>query len=212
MTIRDQIQRQVGRALAAVRQAFRGRIGRVQSGTPVQLVALDGLAGESLRDVEQFQEYGFTSNPPPGTMAVAVPLGGRTSHSVVIATENGAFRLTGLKTGEVAIYSDEGASVVIKRGRVIETVCDTYRVKCNRYEVLAAEAAAFSTPVLSASDQVQVVGLITGTGGMAVSGGDGAFVEGLLHATHDVIAHNVSLRHHPHDGVSGRTSEPIPTE
>ncbi|WP_258005615.1 phage baseplate assembly protein V [Castellaniella caeni] len=210
MTMRDQLQRQIGRALTAVRQAFRGSIGRVQSGTPIQLVALDGLAGESLRDVEQFQDYGFTSNPPAGTMAVVLPLGGRTSHGIVVATEHGSYRLLALATGEVAIYSDEGASVVIRRGRVIEAVCDTYRVICQDYQVQASNQAAFTTPKVSTSAELEAAGKMTGQGGLAVSGGDGAHVEGGLHATEDVTAGAVSLLGHKHTGDSGgTTSAPI---
>ncbi len=72
-------------------------------------------------------------------MGIAVPLNGNTSHTVVVATEHGAYRLTELKPGEVALYTDEGAKIVLKRGRVIEHECDVYRVKCKRYEVEAEE-------------------------------------------------------------------------
>lgn len=189
--------------MSAVRQAFRGRLGRVQSGTPVQLVALDGLDGESLRDVEQFQQFGFTSNPPAGTMALVVPVGGKTSHGIVIATEHGSLRIVGLKSGETAIYSDEGAKIVIRKGRLIEATCDTYRVICDRYEVQASEEAAFSTPVVSASAEVQAAGKITGEGGLAISGGDGATVQGGLHATEDIVAGTVSLKQHDHPNAGG---------
>ncbi|MGL9773354.1 MAG: hypothetical protein ACR5LG_03655 [Sodalis sp. (in: enterobacteria)] len=60
-------------------------------------------------------------------------LGGRTRHSIVIATEHSIYRLQGLANGEVALYSDEGAKIVIRRKRIIEVECDEYRVKCKRY-------------------------------------------------------------------------------
>lgn len=75
-----------------------------------------------------FQQYGFTSNPPVGTKAIMLPLNGRTSHSVVIATEHASYRLKSLKSGELAIYSDEGSNIILKRGKIIEVNCDEYIV------------------------------------------------------------------------------------
>jgi len=48
-----------------------------------------------------------------------LPLGGRTSDGIMIATEHSSYRLQGLESGEVAIYTDEGASIVLKRNRII---------------------------------------------------------------------------------------------
>lgn len=212
MTMHGQIQRQIIRALAAVRQAFRGKIGRVQPATPIQLLALDGLSGEDGRDLEQFQEYGFTSNPPAGTMAVVLPVGGKTSHGIVVATEHGTYRLQALATGEVALYSFEGTSVVLRSGRVIESTCDVFRVKCKTYDVQATTGASFTTPELSTSQQLLARGKVTGEGGLAVSGGDGVSVDGALHATDDVTAgaENISLVNHPHMGVHGKTGPALP--
>lgn len=211
------IQQQIGRAMAAVRQAFRGVVGRVDSAGPVQLVSLSGLAGEDLRDQEQFQEYGYTSNPPSGTMGVLVPLGGKTSHSIIIATEHGQYRLTSLKPGEVALYTDEGSKIVLKRGRVIETDCDDYIVNCKTFTVNADDESTFNTPTLTASDEAVVNGLVTGRGGLALSnesGSDGpvAQIAGDVEATGDGRFNGVSTVHHKHPGDSGGTTdEPIPS-
>ncbi|NHX34695.1 phage baseplate assembly protein V, partial [Escherichia coli] len=78
-----------------------------------------------------------------GTEAIILPLGGRSSHGIVIATEHGAYRLAGLESGEVALYTDEGAKIVLKRGRIIDVECDLYRVNCKQYEVNAEEKADF---------------------------------------------------------------------
>lgn len=207
-----QVQKQIDRAMMMVRQAFRGVVGRVNSKGPIQLLMADGLAGEDLRDSEQFQEYGFTSNPPAGTMTVVLPVNGRTSHGIIIATEHETYRLKGLETGEVALYTDEGARIVLKRGRIIQVDCDVYRVNCKTFEVNADEKSEFNTPTLTASEAVISKGLLTGEGGMAISGGDGASVAGTLTATVDVIADGVSTRRHKHPGDSGGTTdEPIPS-
>lgn len=166
----NEIDKRIRRAMAGVRQAFRGVLTLVNSSSAVQLIQGDGLATEKLQDVELFQHYGLTSNPPPGSMAVVLPVGGKTSHGIVIATEHGSYRLKALKTGEVALYTDEGAKIVLKRGRLIETDCDVFKVNCKTWEVNASDKADFNTPMLSASEQVTAGGQLNGNGGMAIKG------------------------------------------
>lgn len=191
----NKIEQKISRALSSIRQAFRGKLTNVVSTERVQLIQGNGLAGEKLQDNELFQHYGFTSNPPVGSMFVVLPLGGKTSHGIVIATEHGDYRLQGLKSGEVALYTDEGANIVIKRGRVIEADCDVFRVNCKTYEVNASSKTDFNTPMLTASAEVTAKSKITGQGGMSVSGGSGAEVSGNMKITGgDVSADNVTLK------------------
>lgn len=211
----NNVDGRINTALNRIRKAFRAVLTRVNSGGQIQTVQARALAGEQLQDNELFQHYGFTSNPLPGTMAVILPLGGATSHGIVIATEHGAYRLKGLKSGEVALYTDEGAKIVLKRGRIIDVECDTYRVKCKNYEVDAEEEAYFNTPMVTASQQVTAQAKITGNGGMAIKGGTGAAFEGNIGQTGgnyttdgDVHAGNISLTGHHHiDSMSGDTSD-----
>ncbi|RNM16852.1 phage baseplate assembly protein V, partial [Dickeya undicola] len=107
-----------------------------------------------IQDAELFQHYGFTSNPPAGTMGIVIPLGGRTSHSVVVATESASYRIKALQSGEVAIYTDEGAAITLKKGRIITVDCDEYQVNCKKYIVNANEEADFNTPLLNASGEI----------------------------------------------------------
>lgn len=113
----------------------------------------------------------------------------------------------------MALYTDEGTSVVLKRGKIIEETCDIHRVLCRRYEVEASEEAAFTTPKLSTTEQVIAEGKISGNGGMAIKGGDGgatASFEGTLRQTGgnyetdgDVQAGTVSLTGHKHTNGNG---------
>ncbi|STZ76343.1 putative baseplate assembly protein V [Bergeriella denitrificans] len=157
-----------------VRAAFRGKITLVVSSEPVQRVQLSGLADETLQDLEHLQEYGFTSNPPEGTEAVVIPLGGNTSHGVVVATQHGSFRIKNLSPGETAVYNSDGAQIVLKNGKIIEATCEVFKVNCKHYEVNAGSGATFDTPMLTATQQVTATGQINGNGGMAVQGGGGA--------------------------------------
>lgn len=220
-----EIDKRINRALTGIRQAFRGVLTLTASDSGVQFVQADGLAGESLQDMELFQHYGFTSNPQPGTMAVVLPIGGKTSHGIVIATEHGSYRLKSLKPGEVALYTDEGAKVVLKRGRVIETDCDVFRVNCKTWEVNctdwtvncsswkvnASASATFDTPTLMATKQTVVQGLLSSNGGLAASGGGGGSavtVSGKMSVTQDVVAGGKSLVSHTHRESGGNTTNP----
>lgn len=91
----------------------------------LQRLQVQLMADEERGDVERFQNYGFTGVPKPGAEAIAVSIGGSRSHMVVIAVDDRRYRLTGLEEGEVAIYTDEGDKIVLKRGREIEVTAGT---------------------------------------------------------------------------------------
>ncbi|RQS55729.1 MULTISPECIES: phage baseplate assembly protein V [Burkholderia] len=199
----NEVKKQIDRALSGVRQAYRAVISLCASDTPVQLAQVDGLAGETTPDIELFQHYGITSNPPAGTMAVVLPLGGKTSHGVIVATENETYRIQGLQSGEVAIYTDEGDSIVFRRGRIIDITTETLNIT-------ASKKITMDTPIVEMTERLNVQEQITGQGGMAVSGGNGVEVDGSMAVTQDVTAGGKSLIHHKHPGDSGGiTGEPI---
>jgi phage baseplate assembly protein V len=217
------VEKRIDRALSGVRQAFRGVLKLVNSRADVQLVQLDGLAGEPLQDAELFQHFGFTSNPPDGTMTVVLPVGGKTSHSIIVATEHGNYRLKSLKPGEMAIYSDEGANVTIKKGRIVEANCDIYRVNCKTYQVNATDKADFVTPEVAASAVLTVEGQTNSNGGLSAKGGEGVrlqcdvrqesggFIQtggGGFSTDADMVAGGKSLRHHRHPETGSVTNEP----
>ncbi|WP_429496754.1 phage baseplate assembly protein V [Robbsia andropogonis] len=179
-------QRRIQRALSSVRQAFRGVIGSVATDGAVQMITGEGLSGESLSDVELFQQYGTTSVPPKGTMAIVLPLGGESSHAVAIATEHGSYRIKGLKQGELALYTDEGDSVIFNRGRVINMTTKTLNISAEEsvnvtaknINLTATQGATVDTPIATVTHQLAVDEQITGNGGMSMSGGSGIALTG----------------------------------
>lgn len=136
------------------RQAFRAVAARNTHGKLIG-VEMQGLADESIAG-ELFQHYGFTSAPLPGAEYIALPVGGNSKHTVVIASEDARYRIT-LQDGEVAIYSDEGDHVYLKRGRVIEVVTETLLVK-------AGTKVRFETPLIETTGEVQAEGNIQSVG------------------------------------------------
>ena len=205
-----QIDNRIGRALGAIRQAFRGKIARVKSGGKVQRAQIEGLDGETVQDLEHAENFGFTSNPPAGSDCVVVPLGGKTSHGIIVTTSNGAYRITGLAEGETAVYNAAGAKIILKQGRVIDMDCDILNIK-------APGGVNIDAPNVDCTAQLSAAGKINGNGGMAVQGGTGATFSGPISQTgggfetdSDVVASGKSLVGHAHTGDSGgTTSSPL---
>ena len=165
------IDKRIKQAFNTVRQAFRGKVARVQAGSGVQKIQVEGLDGETVQDLEHAENFGFTSNPPAGSDCVVVPLGGKTSHGIIVTTTNGAYRIAGLSDGETAVYNADGAKMVLKKGRVIEIDCDKLNIKAPSGVNITSEKVECSA-VLTAQGQ------INGNGGMAVQGGSGTTFTG----------------------------------
>ena len=196
--------------MGAVRQAFRGTLNLVKSADGIQKVQVSGLADETLQDVEFMQQFGLTSVPPAGTQVVVLPIGGTTSHSIVVATENGSYRVKGLQGGEVAVYDESGSSIVLKKGKLIEIDCDVLKIT-------AATKVDISSPLVETDQVFTAQGQINGNGGMAIQGGSGASFTGNVQQKNgsitndrDVRANGKSLVGHKHKGDSGGTTgEPL---
>lgn len=100
--------------------AARAILTLISDATRMQGVQVKLLDGEVCDNVDRMQQYGFTSVPLPGAEGVYLALGGSRDHGIVIVADDRRYRLKGLQGGEVAIYTDEGDKIVLKRGNVIE--------------------------------------------------------------------------------------------
>lgn len=140
------------RALRPMAQRLQLMISRavvalVGDGTRLQSLQVQLLAGEARSDVERFQQYGFTSHPHPGAEAVAASVAGNRDHVLVLAVDDRRYRLRNLAQGEVALYTDEGDRIVLKRGGVVE--------------VHAATKVRLVTPLVECTGNVTVAGTLT---------------------------------------------------
>lgn len=117
----------------------RAIIAAIKDDAPHQRAQVSLLAGESRDEVERLAEYGFTSVPLPGAQALSVFVGGERGAGVIIATGDHRYRLKELQPGEVALYTDEGDKIVLKRGKLIEIETNTLIVK-------AATKVRFESP------------------------------------------------------------------
>lgn len=174
------------------------------AGSKMQTLQLRLFAGEVKDNVEHFESYGFTSNPHPGAEGLAAFLGGDRSHGVVICLADRRFRLQGLQSGEVALYTDEGDVLHFRRGRRIEVKTLTLHVQAGVEAVFDAPLTRFTGDVLVAKDlgvagAADVVGDMTGGGSLTTAG--------------DQIAAGVSQLKHQHPNIargSALSDPPLP--
>lgn len=125
----------------------RGTLSLVNAVSKMQGLQVRLLAGEVKDGMEHFEPYGFTSNAQGGAEVLAGFFGGDRSHGVVICVADRRFRLQGLQSGEVALYTDEGDKLHFKRGRVIEIETATLKVK-------ASDGVEFDTPEIRTTGKI----------------------------------------------------------
>ncbi len=215
------VQRAIQRALTAIRLAFRSRLTSLDSASNVQLAQLDALSGEQVQASELFQQFGFTSAPPTDTQCIVLPLGGKTAHSVIVATEHGSYRIKALTSGEVCIYNQWGASVTLKKEKIVQVDCDHFLVNATESVTMntktcttnASESIAMDTKTWQALASTST-GFTSPT--LAFGGVDGAAATasidadlsttGSITSDGDHVAGGISLMNHTHSGDSGGTT------
>ncbi|WP_419492888.1 phage baseplate assembly protein V [Desulfovibrio sp.] len=221
MSIIEIIESRIARALRGLRFPYRARLTARNDAPGLQLAQADALAGEQAQAVEVLQQFGFSSGVPEGSDLIVVPLGGRTSASVIIATENAAYRLK-VGPGEARMYSQEGAYIHIKQGRVIEIDCDELAITVKNNARLTVGQ---QVTVEAGSGIVLDTPQTTVTGNMTATGQKGDRVEmtadmtlrgnitqtGSITSSGDHTAGGISLTGHTHTGVQtggGSTGKP----
>lgn len=221
MSIIEIVENRIARALRGLRFPYRARLTARDDAPGLQLAQADALAGEQAQAVEVLQQFGFSSGVPEGSDLIVVPLGGRTSASVIIATENAAYRLK-VGPGEARMYSQDGAYIHIKQGRVIEIDCDELAINVKNNARLTAGQ---QVTVEAGSGIVLDTPQTTVTGNMTATGQKGDRVEmtadmtlrgniqqtGSITSSGDHTAGGISLTGHTHTGVQtggGSTGQP----
>lgn len=154
------LRRLMGQAARpAINMLARAIIDLVDDATAVQSLQATVLADETHDEIEHFQGYGLTSNPPKGLEALIAFVGGLRSHAVAIAIGDRKYRLTGLSEGEVALYDDLGQVVHLTRDGILVRSGLPVIVEAERLVVTASADVAISAPsVVVDSADVQLGG------------------------------------------------------
>lgn len=101
---------ELNRYIAPLKRKILSMIGKalieaVNDNTKLQTVKISLLKDELADEVDRVQNFGFTSNPPVNSEAVAISAGGDRGNMIVIVVDNSETRLTGLESGESAVYN-----------------------------------------------------------------------------------------------------------
>lgn len=209
----NKIKQEMQKLISNIRSPFRGVLNGSDSSNGIQRHQISGLADETLQDVEIYQHFGFTSNPPPGTQVIVVPLNGLTSHSVIIATENGNYRLASLKPGEVALYSSFGSTIVLKEGNIIDIEAKEINLKATKItgnaddiEFSGSQSATINAPVINLNGALNA-NSGTASGAKATIGMP-LDVKSKVTADDDVVVAGKSFNDHTHPTPAGESDKP----
>lgn len=113
--LKDRVFLMAGKALIAA----------VNDANGIQETQIKVLKGESMERVPRIQNFGFSSNPPAGSEAIVLALGGNRENLIVIACENREVRVKQLESGESVVYTDDGSYILLKKGGEIEVKAAT---------------------------------------------------------------------------------------
>lgn len=104
------------------------------------------------------------------------------------------------KKPETFIHIEQSGEIVINCANATVNASGNVKTTANYTEITA--------PSNKINGTLTVTGLITGTGGLAISGGSGASVTGSMTTTGDVKAGGISLMNHTHPCGSSTTGKP----
>lgn len=134
------IHRTIEKALAPLKRRIsqmlvRALVTSVNEEVKRQTLQVKVRADESADDIERFQNYGVSSNPPLNSEAILAALGGNLSQLVAIAVENKDYRPKG-EMGDVFLYHMDGhriqlganGSINITANRVNLTATDEFNI------------------------------------------------------------------------------------
>lgn len=160
----------------------RGRLSATDDGEGMQFAQVSLLHDEAKARVERFQQYGFSAHAPQGSEVVVLFVGGGRDHGVIISADNRASRIRGQTEGEVAMYSDEGDYVVLKRGNQVEVQTDHLVVRADVNIIIESPRIIIRAPVIEVEGDLVVRGGGQGGNGNVVFAGN-LNVAGEIHAS-----------------------------
>jgi phage baseplate assembly protein V len=162
------MQKLINAALAPLKRRIMLMVGNavitaINTGGQTMKAQINSLADTTLADVEFWQNFGFTSNPPKGSRALFVSVGGNQDNPIIISTENGEFRVKNLKEGESCVYSMhggklhfmEGDTAVLESAKMQMNFAESLDVDCPKTEYTGALKADELSDVKGTLEQLR---------------------------------------------------------
>lgn len=136
----------------------RATITALNTASKCQMLQIQLMPNEPKENVEHMEPYGFTSAPQNGAEGFALFPDGDRSHGVILVVADRRYRIKGLQAGEVAIYSDEGDSITLKRGNKIEIQTKNLEVNMETCALNATEKITLNSPLVEATQDMRAGG------------------------------------------------------
>jgi phage baseplate assembly protein V len=151
----------------------RGVIAESDDEPGMQRVQISLLHEEGKTAVERFQNYGFSGHAPGDSEVLCLFIGGGRDHGVIVAVDDRSSRFTDLEPGEVAVYTDEGDSILLKRDNTIEFTTkkliikaeDEVTVETKELNVKVEEKATIEAADILLKGNVEIDGNLTQASG-----------------------------------------------
>lgn len=187
--LRRRVENMIGRAVVQI----------VTNSTKFQEVQVSMQAAE-VRNVERFQQYGFSGVPLAGAEALVGFLSGLRDHGIAIAVDDRRYRPTTDGPGDVRVYNQFGDYVLLKNDGTIEVVAGAV-VDVTAPEVIvhASTKVTLETPLVEMTGNLTVDGNVT--------------CDGVVQGNTVRTAAGIQLGTHIHSGVQtggGNTGAPVP--
>jgi phage baseplate assembly protein V len=94
-------------------------INKTNDETNTQTAQCEFFKDDPRENLERWQNYGITSVPPNGSEGICLFHGGERESGYIVATEDKDSRPTGLKIGEVCIYTIEKDHIYFKKEKQV---------------------------------------------------------------------------------------------
>lgn len=167
-------------------KSFIGAVKLVKSDAKTQTVQVALTKEFVIDNVPHIEPYGFTAHPQADAECLVVNVGENGERPVAVVIGGRTCRLQGLQAGEVALYTDEGDEIRLKRGHEIV-------VKTSKFVIDAAEIDL--NGAVKVAQTLEVAGNITGKGEVADKTGNLT----VIRSTYDA---------HTHTGNAGAPTSP----
>lgn len=199
------VKRYVDKLIAPIRRRVIGMVSRafvtgINDTLKRQNMQIVVHSGEWMDNIERFQNYGFTSNPPETSEAIPVAVAGNLADMVILAVEDKNLRPTDGDRFDVSVYHAEGHKIRLTNdGKIIVTATD-----------VIFEAASSLTII---SPETLIQGPLHVTGGISTDLGifaTGGITSSSVVSGSDLTAGGFSYLGHFHKDAENRdTSAPV---
>lgn len=123
----------------------RGILKLIVNSEMTQKVQITALDGETISNMERFQEYGFETYPKTDSETLTVFLNGNRDHGITICVHDRRYRPTDLTEVDVRVYDWRGNKITLKstgihlqclNGNTIDMIASEVKVNGTNLEVL----------------------------------------------------------------------------